>query len=468
MPTPCLPDFTIPNVDQKFGTGETKNSLLDAVPENHRKDFTAIYNDYKKECKKIQKELADTLKNLPEGDSSLIRKTLNDWKNDEQDLETLRAQTREKLVALKKAEREFDAAAKASGSDIEKQFKKATTALKYGIEALNVICKLGGALPTTPASGAAGGQSGKASEKDKQNLFSVSLACGKKREALDQLIEAVATGQNPAATDADASLKQATTIAAALPGIIKDVSNALKAGERVPLSHLTLLKQQASIDLEFARRKVSRQEKRVAMMQQKWRAAVAEAFYLWQTRNWLCDASAIAANLKTGDKQIACETLEVLFQERLAGQPGRQRKVAVCRFHTGGWVYDETLGFPLFKVEKAMILGADKCLLAKSYEDAIKTNKAVARSIKMAAANYALASESAEADLSEAGYRIRALAGEEALDYDERALRLWAELIAIPVNSLSAHYAAGLRAESIASVIVNAAGLAAIGVGVNR
>ena len=52
--------------------------------------------------------------------------------------------------------------------------------------------------------------------------------------------------------------------------------------------------------------------------------------------------------------------------------------------------------------------------------------------------------------------------GDEALDQDERALRLWSELIVVPVNSLATHYKGGVNPETLADLIVTGAGLGAI------
>jgi hypothetical protein len=95
------------------------------------------------------------------------------------------------------------------------------------------------------------------------------------------------------------------------------------------------------------------------------------------------------------------------------------------------------------------------------------SNTAAAGDIKDALAHYYLAAKSAKAARQEADFRTTAIDGNEALDQDERALRLWAELIVVPVNSLASHYQGGLKPEVIANTIVTGAGLGAIAVGVD-
>lgn len=67
----------------------------------------------------------------------------------------------------------------------------------------------------------------------------------------------------------------------------------------------------------------------------------------------------------------------------------------------------------------------------------------------------------------EADIELVALAQEEALDGSEYALKLWAHMIAIPLEELVAYHSSGLKSEDIANLI-HAAGLAGIAVGVNR
>ncbi len=106
------------------------------------------------------------------------------------------------------------------------------------------------------------------------------------------------------------------------------------------------------------------------------------------------------------------------------------------------------------------------CLLGKTIAQAL-TITAAADDIKNALAHYYLAVKSATAARQEADYRTTVIDGTEALDQDERALRLWAELIVVPINSLASHYKGGLKPEAITNAIVTGAGLGAIAGRVN-
>jgi hypothetical protein len=67
----------------------------------------------------------------------------------------------------------------------------------------------------------------------------------------------------------------------------------------------------------------------------------------------------------------------------------------------------------------------------------------------------------------EAEVELIALDHEESLDNSEYALKLWAHMIAVPIEELVAYHSSGLKSQDVANLI-HAAGLAGIAVGVNR
>ena len=476
MPTPCLPDFNIPPAEQ----------FADAVAVDERDAFRVIYGDYVTTCSRIKSQLDAILRPMiyqlgkdgrpetnedgkpivdemgqpvPRENPGLIAEAWNDWKEAEEDLETKRAVARDQLVALKAAERKLSKAS-AAGPDRASEITSAAEELRNAVEAFNVICETGATIVNlTPD---------EAKEKDGRP-FSNSIICGAKRKALGQLIEAAATGQDPTAADAPKSLKNAAIIAAALPGLVGDVGAFLEAGRKVPLASLRLLEAQASIDKEFADRKVQRQEERVQQAKLAWRATMAEAHHLWQTRYALCKATnAVAADVDRKSQSINCSSMTVATSIPPIGDPS-SRSFDACKYRLNEWKQMPIAGtdevVPQF-VQSEEVLTAPDCLLGTTISDAM-SDTTVANHIKNALSHYYLAAQSARAGKTEADYRMTLIDGEEALDADERALRLWAELIVVPVNSLASHYEGGLKPEAIADTIVTGAGLGAIAVGVN-
>jgi hypothetical protein len=496
MPTPCLPDFKFRSVDEftvndEFDKDEFEDAvtehLIEAIPEDERKIFKLIYADYVKTCNGIKSELNEVLRPLiyrvdEEGkpivdkdgkpvlrdNPGLIVDKWNAWKDKEVALEEKRADARQMLVAFKAAELQLNAA-NAPGPDLAGKFTEAVEKLKTAVQAFDVICETGATLASL-APGSTG-----TSEKDGRP-FSNSIICGKKRQALGQLIEAVATGQDPTAADAPRSLKNAAIIAAALPGLVGDVGATLEAGRKVPLARLRLLRAQASIDQEFAERKVERQEARVRQAMLAWRATIAEAHHLWQTRFLLCQVTQTASGIDVEREGILCQTLKTVTRTD-SNDPQERKIFEKCEYELGRWesvpfeISNEETGLPeTISIPEFLPTGRTEavpdCLLGKTIAEAL-SNTAAAGDIKDALAHYYLAAKSAKAAQEEADYRTIVIDGTEALDQDERALRLWAELIVVPVNSLASHYQGGLKPEVIANTIVTGAGLGAIAVGVD-
>jgi hypothetical protein len=65
-------------------------------------------------------------------------------------------------------------------------------------------------------------------------------------------------------------------------------------------------------------------------------------------------------------------------------------------------------------------------------------------------------------------YMLIALDHDEAVDNSEMAVGLWNSLIATPVNQIAAYHSAGIRAEDLAALVIQALSLGGIAVGVNR
>jgi hypothetical protein len=68
----------------------------------------------------------------------------------------------------------------------------------------------------------------------------------------------------------------------------------------------------------------------------------------------------------------------------------------------------------------------------------------------------------------DADYRLAHLTHLEVAASDEFAIRAWNELIRTPVNQLAAYHQTGIKPAELADLIIKAAGLGAIGIGVNR
>lgn len=449
MPTPCLPDLKIP----------AASNYLEAIPEDERGIFNKIYSDYKETCIKIQKGIEAALAPLlTANNDGAIAEAWTSWKKAEDDLEAKRAAARQKLVTLKAAKLQL-AKANQPAPDLAAKLRMAAGELANAVKGFNVVCGIG-AEPQGAASGTSAPNGG---------AFSDSIICGEKRDALGQLIEAVASGQDPTSEDAPPSLKQAAIIAAALPGLIGDVGAALEAGRKVPVAQLRLLQAQAEIDKTYAERAVERQEARVQQAMLTWRATLEEAHHLWQARKALCKATnTLASGIDTETEGIQCASMTIDVEVD-PNDVLQRRQFVSCKYRIGQWQLKDLPGtseqIPAF-VPTEPLLDRPQCLLGKSITEAM-TNKAVADDVKDALSHYYLATQTARAAQSIEKYRMTLIDGDEALDQDERALRLWAELIVVPVNSLASHYKGGLKAEDIANAIITGAGLGAIAGRVN-
>ena len=173
---------------------------------------------------------------------------------------------------------------------------------------------------------------------------------------------------------------------------------------------------------------------------------------------------------------ILCLTMKTVTRTD-SNDPQQREKFEKCEYELGRWGIvsieisneetgqPETITFPAV-LPTGRTEAKPDCLLGKTIAEAL-SNTAVADDIKDALSHYYLAAKSAQGARQEADYRTTLIDGDEALDQDERALRLWAELIVVPINSLASHYKGGLKPEAITNAIVTGAGLGAIAGRVN-
>ena len=278
------------------------------------------------------------------------------------------------------------AQASTPGPNLAAKFNKAAERLNKAVKAFDTICETGKKLV---------GDADKDDATNAGNIFSNAIICGKKRESLGHLIEATASGQDPTADDAPRSLKRAAIIAAALPGLVGQVGEVLQAGRKVPLSSLRLLQAQAAIDLEYAERKVTRQEGRVEQAQRAWRATLAEAHHLWQTRLNLCRAAATAVPELEVDS-IHCPSMEIVT----VTDPSDHLQVpdfVECRYKRTKVQMVPLKGTDMTipnLVPSGNVIAAPDCLLGKKLAEALAmptvANSSAGKDIKNALSHYYL------------------------------------------------------------------------------
>lgn len=371
---------------------------------------------YEKACKKYldaQGELA-----LKSGKGE-VRRGHDDWRSAEKALAERRVKAQGLEQSLKDASAEYEAAIKAEQaagtSENRKRVETAAGALRDALK-----------------------QSGKASD-----LVGVPALSESRIQAIDTVLTALSGGSIDEKKVSEPDVKRAALVAGEVPALVGEIEVLVQRSRAPAVSPLVIEKQHQLLLRDDALRRVNFAVQRVALLEMKYNALVAEARFLRDQRNGVCNVLQPA----DASKRIKCDTL----------QPSLKDNKWTCKYQL------ESAG------EGSSPTTQDCAKLAMTWGQGLRDGTvADKRALWEAIAGLGGRLAIARPQQDEADFRLAHLSHLEVAASDEFAIRAWDGLITTPVNQLAAYHQTGIKPAELADLIVKAIGLGAIGIGVNR
>jgi hypothetical protein len=381
---------------------------------------------YKGECETYlaqQRELKDAL------GPGAISRVHGEWQSARAALAAQRARARELEQALKRASAEYEAAVetdrKASTSQTQARLKQAAEALHDGLT-----------------------QAGQASE-----LVGVPALAESRVEAIDTVLTALAGDRIDADKVSEPDLQRAARVAERIPALVGEIEVLTQQRRAPAVSPLVIEKQHQLLLRDDALRRVNIMVQRMALLETKYNALVAEARALLAQRDGICNV------LQPADSRsrIPCDTLTAAITEETTAD----KKIIET------W----TCSYDLESSDGATARLSHECTgkLAVPWAQTLRTGSAAEkRAAWEALAGLGRRLAIARPQQDEADFRLAHLTHLDVAASDEFAIRAWDALIATPINQLAAYHQTGIKPAELADLIIKAIGLGAIGVGVNR
>jgi hypothetical protein len=248
-------------------------------------------------------------------------------------------------------------------------------------------------------------------------------ALDEKLKAIDSVLETLSTGTAPADSPATAGPKTKTALAilAQIPSLADEIGDAIHYPHLASLTleseHLRLLEQEINA-------KISRNQERISMLTQQRDAMGREVMYLASARQAF-------GRLKIGG-MLDAEHNDPAVKQAASGKIPESATAPYSLAVT----FSKTAPDVREDVSRALILYGDSWTVCRTKEE-------------------------------ELDYRLIANQHDAAIDATEAAYLQWNNCIGVPLAQLEAYHASGIKPEDIANLI-QAAGFAAVGVGVNK
>ena len=376
-------------------------------PDGAEKDFRNLFDDYKKNCKKILGRSLAIFADLPTTDldpKGEIRQTSDLLKKVKKDLDEEIKWGEDAKKELKKAAGKYEAIVKNLKED-ENSRKKARKKIQ------NIANTISDILEGT-----------KAGEK----VLGIQIVSDNKSiDAIDALISATATGElNADAVKNDPKLAQAVVIATAIPELAEDLG-ALTGGTAQAnpnLSKLLIEKARRQVNRDYAAKRIELARERVDLIQKRLEALLREVYYF----------NNIYQHVNTYRKSFS----KSAFKEGACG---------------GGYARaDEVHLISALTCKKLDVEGRVALYQAlTAYTNSVTIARATQRKI--------------DHQLIHLDHLVTATV-------DEFALNGWDAIIGTPVDLIQAYHASGIKAEELAELtarFLSVGALGAIAAGVN-
>jgi hypothetical protein len=401
------PPCETPNLDAAL------EQFVKAVPDASRRPFVQIHTEaYARACT----ELLAVQAKLGTGE---VKRGYDEWRRAEASLAERRTRAKELEQSLKHATEEYEDAIKAQQaagtSENRERVEKAAAALRDALA-----------------------QAGKAS-----NLVGVPALSESRVQAIDTVLTALAGAQIDDKKVSEPDVQRAALVAGGVPSLVGEIDVLVKQSRAPAVSPLVIEKQHQLLLRDDALRRVSFGVQRVAILETKYNALVAETRFLLAQRDSVCNV------LQPADRKtrIQCDTLTASLEE-------------------GKW----TCKYQLKKLTDEPGAALPDCgRLALTWGQGLREGtSAEKRALWEAIAALGGRLAIARPMQDEADFRLAHLSHQEVAASDEFAIRAWDGLIATPVNQLAVYHQTGIKPAELADLIVKAVGLGGIAIGVNR
>jgi hypothetical protein len=348
-----------------------------------------------------------------------VSRAHGEWRRAQTALAEQRAKAQELDESLKKASGEYEAAVKAQ--------QAAGTS-----ENLVRVEKAAGALRDALK------QAGKASD-----LVGVPALSESRIQAIDTVLTALSGGRIDDEKVSEPDVQRAALVAGQVPALVGEIEVLVQRSRAPAVSPLVIEKQHQLLLRDDALRRVNLAAQRVALLELKYNALVAEARFLLAQRDSVCNVLQPAE----AKRRIKCDTLQASLKDNQ-------------------W----TCTYQLEKKDEVPPPMPQDCAkLALTWGQGLREGTpAEKRAMWEAIAGLGGRLAIARPLQDETDFRLAHLSHLEVAASDEFALRAWDGLITTPVNQLAAYHQTGIKPAELADLIVKAIGLGAIGIGVNR
>jgi hypothetical protein len=344
-----------------------------------------------------------------------------DWRREAQALAARRARAQELERSLEKASDEYEAAVaaeRAAGTGENRaRVETAAKALRDALE-----------------------QAGQASA-----VVGAPALTGSRIRAIDTVLTALAGGRIDVEKVSEPDVRRAALVAGRVPALVGEIEGLVRRRRAPAVSPLVIEKQHQLLLRDDAVRRLDLAAQRIALLETKYEALVAEARYLVAERDGVCNV--LQPPEPGSKKRIKCDTLQATVSDGSW----------TCRYEL-----ERAAEEPPPMPQECPALGMTWGKLLREGTSAQK--RALWEAIAGLGGRLAIARPQQD----EADFRLAHLTHLEVAAADEYAIRAWDALIATPVNQLAAYHQTGIKPAELADLIVKAIGLGAIGVGLNR
>jgi hypothetical protein len=395
--------------------GEGLKKILESVTNIVKRDMVKKHAEvYVKACAEYRQAQVGLTSALGGGE---VSRGYDEWRRAETALADQRARTQGLERSLKDATKEYEDAIKAqqaaATSENRERVEKAAAALRDALT-----------------------QAGKASK-----LVGVPALSESRVQAIDTVLTALAGGQIDDKKVSEPDVQRAALVAGGVPSLVGEIDVLVKESRAPAVSPLVIEKQHQLLLRDDALRRVSFGVQRVAILETKYNALVAEARFLRAQRDSVCNA------LQPADRKtrIKCDTLTAsLEQDKWTCKYQLEKEVSGATSPDCG-----RLGLTWGKGLR---------------EGTSEEKRALWEAIAALGGRLAIARPMQD----EADFRLAHLSHMEVAASDEFAIRAWDGLITTPVNQLAVYHQTGIKPAELADLIIKAVGLGAIAIGVSR
>lgn len=327
-------------------------------------------------------------------------------------------------------------ALKTKDLDIEgakKRLKDAQDAYNQAVEALNKAKESGGELEKDLRGKAESLEKELESAKDVLKSVEALKVPEERLNAITTLLTAAAGGE---ISTKDPKINKAANIAKEIPSLAGDIRGLLEQAKTPSVSNLLIEMRHQVLLLQYANQLRGLAQERVDILKTKYGALKREAGYWLEFGDALCSFAVLSDN------------------KPFPGQKCDDFKVETKDGKTTCYLDKTEIG---------------DCALGKPWNMNIRaTSKAGAtRELYKAIAAYLRALD-VQAKPAEQDFRLIDVRHRETLAARQSAVQGWDNLVAVPIDQLSAFYQAGLKPAEIADLIVKALGFTAIAIGVSK